>query len=196
MWIEKQDEDLEAIESAKKFDEAFENESKMEWFKDIVSWKNFDENMSNEENFKNAFNNSLNDLIDKSLSNLDEESKKELKIMQSKNHENMSPTEMIESFNEIKELLNTNDWSKAVKTAEHQRQTTEDVKIQNEANTKTQDFREKLIKAIEESKKKESEQKEKAKKEAEERKIAEKNDKQNPEKVLDWWPETPSEKNS
>lgn len=195
MWIERK-EIQENNEFENQFKDEIENKEIVDQktFKEITNWKKFDENLTKEENFKNAFNESIDDMIEKKLKNIDEKTKEELKILQKKENEWKWINDLIENFKEIKELLNTRDWATWIKTKEQQR--LDNQEQEKKENKDKQDFMNKLKEAILENFRKEQEKiQETARKIEKIRKEEQKErTKKQREKVLEQWPSETIEK--
>lgn len=186
MWIEKK-ETQENNEFINKF-EIWEITDNKE-FAEITAWKKFDENLSKEENFKNAFDESVNNLIEKKLNNIDDKTKENLKELQKLTYEwENDVKKLIENYKEIKELLNSRDWATWKKTKEQQG--LDNQEQENKENKNKQDFINKLKEAINENIKKEQENIKKRLQEAKERKEKEEIEKSKnpPEWILEKWP--------
>ncbi len=171
-----------------KFEKQFENE--LSWdnldkntFTEIVLWAKFDDNLSKEENFKNAFNTKIDWLIGKNLSNLPEEQKQELKDLQKKANEWKNMKWLIESYKEIVQEFSN-------RTAESYKRWLDNQKIEDENNDKNNkdslDFIKKLKESILKNQEIQDKNREELNKNREELKRKESQEKWNPEEILKW----------
>jgi len=176
-----------------KFEKVFEQE--ISWdkldrnsFNEIISWAKFDDKLSKEDNFKNAFNQKIDWLIDENLKNLPEEDKQKLRDLQKKSNEWKKIDWLIDSYKEIVTELST----KTAESYKRWQDITKQEEEQSKTNKESQSFIDELKKSIDKNWQLEKEKQEQQKKEAEKRNIEEKIDKVsewNPEDGLKEWPE-------
>lgn len=192
MSFEKQEENLDL----KKFDENFKNDLKDEAFdkksfNDIVSWAKYDENLSKEENFKSAFISKTSKEIDNALKNIPKEEKDKLNELQQNETKNLSTKELIENYKKIKEIL----WTVVAEAKKWET----DLVIQNQeqldkkSQEKNNDFLSELKKSINTQREKNQEQREKLEAQKKENMKNENKEKPNPERLLDWFPDSNKE---
>lgn len=139
-----------------KFEKAFEEEMWKWWeefdkkaFGEIISWSKFDENLSKEENFKNAFNKKIDWLIDSNLKNLPPDKLAELKALQKETNNWKDSKDLIKNYKKIKETL----WTRfaEVKKWETDIQNQDNQKNQEKIANKAKDFIDELLEAINEN---------------------------------------------
>lgn len=177
----------------------FEKEAKDWWkdfdkkaFSEIVSWAKFDKKLSKEENFKNAFDIKVNWMIDSNLKNLPKNDPRltELKSLQRASNNWKSPQELIESYNEIKEIIGTRHAES--KQWETDKQNQDNQKNQIQANKESQDFLDKLKTTMKENSEiEEKKRREQAKMLAENNKETQ-NQVASAEDILKWFLESPT----
>jgi len=188
---EKQDQNPEK----EKFEQAFSEELKNWWdnidkksFWDIISGATFDEWLSKEENFKNAFDSKVDAMIQANLKNIPNDKKEELKNLQKQANSWKNIPELLESFNEIKELFATRHAESKKSESDIQNKNMQE-KIEH-AEIKSQEFLDELKTSISENAKKEELKREELKKQLAENWEHIKQEKASAEWVLDWFPDS------
>ncbi len=193
-WVEKQNENQEE----QKFEKEFNKELKNWWedfdkkaFWDVISWAKFDDSLSKEENFKNAFDTKIDTMLQSNLKNIPDERKQELKNLQKDANNGKDIKSLLKSYNEIKDLFSTRVAESKKSESDIQRENGQ--KEDQKRQEKSQDFLEELKKSIVENGQKEDQKRQEMK-----TMLAENQEKMNQERawaewVLDWFPESESQ---
>lgn len=118
-------------------------------FKEIASWSIYDKTLSKEENFQNAYHQKVDDFLAKNLKNLPPEDRQELQAQSLSENKDLTPEEILGSYQKVKEVVNTRNGSTGEQT-----NGSKELIAQNEQKEQknTQDFLEKLKKALEKDK--------------------------------------------
>lgn len=141
---ERPDEHSDDIE---RFEKAFDETKKENWFdneafQEIISWRKYDESLSPKDNLKNSYQGAVNKIIDQNLKNLPQQEKQEIKTLfltEAKN--NTDTKDILQSFREIKWVINDRNGSTAEKIQQGNNEVTQNNK-QEQKNS--QNFLEKL----------------------------------------------------
>lgn len=141
---------------------------------ELTQGTKFDNNVSKEENLNKAFQNKVNQLIDSNLKNIRPEKREELKALSSQENGNMTPKEIMEKYQQIKELIGTRNASSYKSTNEQIAQNTQNNNQEKEESKI--DFFSSLKKFINENSHEETIQKNKFEQERKERESSEKTD--------------------
>lgn len=188
---EKQDQNPEK----EKFEQAFSEELKNWWdnidkksFWDIISGTTFDEWLSKEENFKNAFDWKVDAMIQANLKNIPNDKKEELKNLQKQTNNWKNIPELLESFKQIKELFATRHAESKKSESDIQNKNMQE-KTEN-AEKKSQEFLDELKTSISENAKKEELKRGELKKQLAENWEHIEQEKASAEWVLDWFPDS------
>lgn len=113
MSLEKQNIDTEIQENPenKKLQEALTSnlqnpeDKKIAW--EILGWFKWDPNLSNEQNFRAAYNQEIDSLLSQHFQNLEPEKVQALTALKSQEAEGKNPQQLIESYTEVLSIIST-----------------------------------------------------------------------------------------